>query len=394
MKHFLKGAFLAGALCAQSLLAQIQITQSNLQFVAGTYETAFTSGKDIISGQKGANFTWVAKPVDSFAAVDPTTYVTSPLPQFAGTLWSPSFELLAGGAGVDTYTIFASTQTGYKQVGIALDEQKYSLNNLTGNPNDSLLFAAQLAQTTGELTYVAYPATVNSSWRSNYRYQINGTMTITLAGIVSTPVAKAAHITQTDSVVGWGKIQIPTSQNGLSDFYDVLMVKTHYKQVDSFYLAGQPFPDQLAAALGIQQGAETEMYALNFWRGSMMPIAGILYYSDSTYSTASPDYIFDHSVPAKGTSVQELSDVKQVVAYPNPARDNVVVSFEQSRPEMVQVEIRNIMGELVQKVPVMSPAYRVEVPISLDGIARGAYSYSVVTSDGKRLATGKFIVTE
>jgi len=76
--------------------------------------------------------------------------------------------------------------------------------------------------------------------------------------------------------------------------------------------------------------------------------------------------------------------------YPNPAIENITVSFNQSEKSNVEISILNLNGQMVynkQVKQVNKGAQNIELPVS--GLATGVYMVTVKNSDGKFI--GKFI---
>ncbi len=81
----------------------------------------------------------------------------------------------------------------------------------------------------------------------------------------------------------------------------------------------------------------------------------------------------------------ELAASVQLMAYPNPATDHLIVNYELEKPSTVNVNIYNAMGQLV-----MSPVQNVsqytgsqKVAVSVEDLTSGLYLIEVALEDGK-----------
>ncbi len=79
-----------------------------------------------------------------------------------------------------------------------------------------------------------------------------------------------------------------------------------------------------------------------------------------------------------------------LMAYPNPANESTIFSFNSNADGTAQIEIRNLAGQLVSATSADVMNGRNEVSISLTNLANGVYSYHVTV--GGETKTGKLVV--
>ncbi|MBI3259259.1 MAG: T9SS type A sorting domain-containing protein [Ignavibacteriae bacterium] len=340
----------------------------------------------------GPNLNATATSITSFDVSIPLTYTTRQNPAFTDALYLESFENLTTTAGFKIQNVYTAEDNGYKQKGVAIDEQRYGLEMVTKNPKDSMIIPAQNAITKGERVILKFPVTSGDVWNSDFTWTVSGTVTISPT-FNNTPISKIGNISQHDSIIGWGKAQIPTGDGKLSAFYDVLVEQRTYIQVDSFYLDGKPVEPLYAGLLGIAQGKATKENSRKFWRNSMIDMATVNYGTDSTFTTPQSTS-FDGSVPAGPTSVDENAILSNSIAYPNPTENEVTISYSQTNESMTTVEFFNLLGTVVKSVPVFSQAETVNVPISLSELSSGMYRYSVRNQNGVVIGQGNVTITQ
>lgn len=392
MKSFLLFCSFIILIISVQLQAQVVITKSNFEFKSGTYPNNATLQKDYFSQLTGPNLIIAPPALSSFGGVSTVTFFDSEFPQPSNSLFTNSFENLNSNAGFNIQNIFVVDDLGFKQTSVMTEEQHYDLSAQTGNPNDSLVIPSQLAFTTGERMILKFSATSESVWTSNFSWTVTGNITVNSVGLKNTPITKFATIKQQDSIIGWGKAQIPTGGGRLSAFYDVLIEQRTLVQVDSFFLNGQPVSQLIGGALGLKQGSTTVELFRKFWRTSFINLVSINYGKDTTFTT--PLSIrFDGTIPPI-TSVDEDFTASNSIAYPNPTSNNVTISYNQTSNTMTTIEFFNLIGTNVKSVPVYSPAETVHVPISLSEFANGLYRYSVRNQHGRILSQGSVTVVK
>ncbi|MEM1122994.1 MAG: T9SS type A sorting domain-containing protein, partial [Bacteroidota bacterium] len=78
-------------------------------------------------------------------------------------------------------------------------------------------------------------------------------------------------------------------------------------------------------------------------------------------------------------------------AYPNPAKDELIIDFELEMSTVVQIEIYNLDGQLIQQIDNNKlPAGKYQERISTADLAAGTYFYGITTEKGRLM--NKFVV--
>ena len=87
------------------------------------------------------------------------------------------------------------------------------------------------------------------------------------------------------------------------------------------------------------------------------------------------------------TGIDEISNKSSLIAYPNPANDNVKISYKVS--ETSEIIFYNIVGEQVKKFRVSAGANQIDVETS--ALPSGTYFYSMI-SDSKITETKRLVI--
>ncbi|MBN2863370.1 MAG: T9SS type A sorting domain-containing protein, partial [Bacteroidales bacterium] len=88
------------------------------------------------------------------------------------------------------------------------------------------------------------------------------------------------------------------------------------------------------------------------------------------------------------TAITEIYD-NGLKIYPNPARNKMIVEFDNPRNERLKIRLININGQIVAEKSIVSQG-KVETDIDLSGLSPGLYTLKI---SGDRLnATRKLII--
>ena len=92
------------------------------------------------------------------------------------------------------------------------------------------------------------------------------------------------------------------------------------------------------------------------------------------------------SVPPPPGGLQVPSGANGVAVFPNPARDMLTIEF--TRIHFGEIWIYDVTGALLE----MKPMAEGRTNLDVSSYANGLYLYSIGSSDGRKMATGKFAV--
>ncbi len=219
--------------------------------------------------------------------------------------------------------------TGITAVGIAvygekIAHQKIDLSAMPGmSVGDSLVFIEQTINYSAPNYLLTFPATANANWTSEYSYSTDFNAWIASMSLSNTPGQRVTHVTQLDTVTGWGTVVLKDENGIMTDSIDVLEVKTHVLVSDSFYIMGMPVPDAQLAALGLSQGMESEEFTKKYYRiGEVTPLIAT-YYNDATFATPTRTEVHTDRLPLV-LSVKSLSKKVAVTVYPNPVNGRTI----------------------------------------------------------------------
>ena len=332
----------------------------------------------------GANATWDISAIGYNAGVYSTQYVSSTNISLPGaTFYVPlSFDLTPA----VTYDVKAwevINASGIISLGESMDQQTIDLSALT-DPGDNLVFPAQTVPYSSPRTIIKFPATYNDNWSSNFRSVTNFNATIQSMLLNNVPAQRATNTVQHDTVIGWGRIRVKDANGTPSAYMNVLQVKTHIAQSDSFYVNGLPVDNSILSNLMMSQGMVTEFFSINYYRpGEVTPIVQ-REYTDATYAGTTTTYVHQNRLP-DGTGVADIADENGISIYPNPVKNGFVsVHIENDISGAWTYELRNMMGQVVSSERITLRGSRATINLGTSN-APGIY-YLQLNRNGEKIS--------
>jgi len=269
--------------------------------------------------------------------------------------------------------------------------QSFPIGSVTMGPNDSLVFPVQSDVYPQPDVILNYPATYNSNWSSKSRSITNFNLTVAAYSLNKTPGAKVTNRIRTDSVVGWGMLNVPYPTGGQSQYDSVLEVKESIMDLDSYYLGGSAAPAPLLSAFGLSNGARSGANRYIFYRtGHNEPLFEI--FMDSAWkkpqlAAYDAQYTVFMGIDLRGPESFASS------AYPNPVSNRSLnLQFNKTSPGVWTITISNIMGQTVNSVELSQGIGNISTQVAMPpSAANGVYIYSIRAEDGS-VSQGKFLL--
>jgi len=249
-----------------------------------------------------------------------------------------------------------------------------------GGANDSLVISAQFV---AHPTFYRTKLPLTSGTTANrvaYSTSFQTFVTVEKLGLKQAALRVVQHTQQVDSIAGWGTMRVPGA-SGSSLPIRVLMQRSRFQQIDSFYLDEQPAPANLLKVFGWSQGSVAAWYADAFLRENSSQPLLLLYYQDATYQTLHyPFGVWYSAEPDVVTSTRPKSAAQPstIMAYPNPVTDGrlTVVSGTNGRSS-IKLTVRDLLGRQVAA----AAATTGEPSEVLRGLPAGLYLVEVQTTD-------------
>ena len=276
---------------------------------------------------------------------------------------------------------------GIARVGAYKLPESFSIGTITGGTNDELTFTGNNSVFVNPGYEVKFPSTYGTTWSSTYRFETDFELTVAAFSLASAPGQQRQNVTQTDSVVGWGQLRLPTL-GGVSILYDVLLMKQSLNYIDSVFLGGSPAPPQLLAGFGLTQGQTGKSNKYVFYAAGFERPLLIIEMSDD-WQSVERSY---HTAAGLATfSVDEFSSINAINAYPNPVKAGSMVSFDVTETtQELRLQIMDASGKCMVDEALEaanSGNWQWKVPSEFPV---GLYSFSLTNATGSK--SGKLIV--
>ncbi|MCX6231315.1 MAG: T9SS type A sorting domain-containing protein [Bacteroidetes bacterium] len=367
--------------------AQITLTQSNTLFTAGSMTVIEGDTTAFILPTQAANQQWnysnLIQKTSSILNYIPSANTNFPLATFIDTAGTSPI-IPNKYYYLDTY--YQTSSVGTKALGYVIKNQKYPIGGLTLNNADSIIFPNQFFTYTSNSYLMPFPCTMSTSWKTTTRSVSNFTLTITNYSIINAPCQKVTNTTRQDTVVGWGKLRVPTAL-GPSIAYDVLMVKRNVIQKDSFYMYGSEADPALLNAFGLSQNQTTITNRFMFWRENARYPLLLLNFGSDNFSKISSVF-YDGTAQFDPSSVDMINQNNDINIYPNP-NNGVFYLQISNKNDAFDIKIYNLLGQIVFAKSYNS-AYNDIIELDVAFLKKG--SYIVRYNSKTKLLNSKLVI--
>lgn len=375
----------------------ITLNSSNVPIPTGTFTFNEITTNNPPSPIIGNNQTWNyatyfnLDTFDTFFFEEEDPFYTS----VGVDVYQPAFKLLNQELGYNLYSEFDFNENGVEDKGVYIDQQVYSLQQLTGNATDNITFPLQGYILNNPRKVMKFPMTNGTSWESTSNFSTNFTIKVTAFGLNNAPARHAYRTERKDTIVGYGKMSVYTP-NGPSISYDVLMDKSVQYSVDSFYLNGAPAPAVLLNAFSVAQGQISGLsHTYNFYRvGSFNYLARFFYGTDATFTNLVSAFVTMEDLTTATSSLQELGkESYATVLFPNPSNGQEINLLLIGKVmDQVNYQITDLAGRMVQSKVNHKLDNNIMTIYLENNISTGIYMLLVKDINNKVIATEKITI--
>lgn len=229
---------------------------------------------------------------------------------------------------------------GWYDMGKRSSTVSYSIQPISGSPDDSLVFVGGADVFGGRIDKVKFPTAYQDHWVESHVETTNFQLTVTAYGLNKTPGYQKRILTEDREVVGYGKLTIPLENGDSSSPMDVLLVKDYRSAIDSFFLGGAPAPSFLLGAFGISQGMmSADSFYVFYTPGYGSPV-----YSLDIEGVYGTNPVYRPAAAKNTTSVQDLPLV-ELSGFPNPVSAGQTFTLQLAGDRLTgQVELCDVLG--------------------------------------------------
>ncbi|MDR3681587.1 MAG: T9SS type A sorting domain-containing protein [Flavipsychrobacter sp.] len=284
----------------------------------------------------------------------------------------------------DVRSLYNILPNGILKFGEKLDGKGYSLAAATGGLTDSIIFPQQVNLYSAPYTKIYFPATYNSIWSSSFSVSTAFLLNYAAGSLTHAACTYKSYVTEKDTVIGVGTVQVNTAAGKKSDFRSVIEVKVIYQQVDSFFEGTTPFTANVLQQFGLTQGQVTSTYDYKYYRaGETTPLVDV-FFADNTFSPQNITHTYVHTqrLPLY-TNVPVVTSQNDIDIYPNPVVNHMFTMNVPANLSGTTYRMVNIAGREILKGSI-STAGQVSINVP-STIASGIY-YMQLYSNGKQIS--------
>jgi len=309
----------------------ITLTAANTPLKAGAMTELIFDTTKLAVPSKGANQTWNYGSTALQTSFADQIFPSTDKAFTSAAVFDTIGEDVLVSSGSESYGIpydevFDMGTSSIVEPGISVPANGYNIDEISGGTNDSLWVPAQDAMFSTPVNYLAFPATMGSTWSTanatrTIDMQVRVAALALLYGTGKIDFKKISSFSITDTVIGWGNLTVP-SMSGSGATTPVLMVKMNEVRVDSFYLNGSIAPAIILSEFHLKQDTVSSYYSYAFYaQGSFAPLLKI-YYSGPNYTVP----MSAESYQSTSAGVAEPSQAQGIQIYPNPATSSLSIA--------------------------------------------------------------------
>jgi hypothetical protein len=241
-----------------------------------------------------------------------------------------------------------------------------------------------------------FPVDVNYKNVIDVRKVLNFNLTIGAYALNNTPGQIVTHLHRADTVIAYGKMSVYT-ENGPSEFYDVLAIKSWQREIDSFYIGGMPAPQVLLDAFGLTQDYITAAdynNRINFFRANASTPLMIMLFEDNPFESYIGIYTDGDNLTTLNTD-ELVKENYSVFIYPNPSVNRTIsLQFIGKKVEKVNYELFDLLGKKINsEVNNLTVNNTLSINFSNE-IEAGNYILKCFDQDGNVIANEKIQINE
>lgn len=382
MKSFLTKSLLIVFLANCSLYSEILMNRADFPIKATYLSEGYSSAQtDIQAPSTGENQTW-----DISNLTNLTPYSQNYIDASTDEYYKNAFSYTPVVYALQSFYINSNDYVGidensYFRIGRKITEVTYPISSVTGGANDNLHIDGGYFPFGGKFDYIQFPLKYNSSWTQDFSIPTNFHLTVEGFGLSDAPGQYISYQTQTRTVVGTGKLTMPSKDGGIMTI-DALLIKMERTSKDSVFLNGQPAPQVLMSAFGLEQGATS---------------------SDETYIFYAPGYgtsVASYDMTNSYITYESLSDATLGIAtsntnnlniFPNPVKagSNITISNPENNISIMKIIDQNGKQVLSNEAIGGQGINNLNIP---SFIIPGSYLLQSIDKNGNTSSTTKIII--
>lgn len=303
----------------------------------------------------------------------------------------PSFATLLGGLGIqNSFNYNSIDDSGYGSWGSIGEEVSVPLGPVTGMDADNLTILELVIQFDQRRTLLPFPLTYGDAWTHNATYNVDFLVTVAGFGLQGVPAGQTIQDSVSYEVAGYGTVILPNPQGADQEPVSIegLLIKRDRITTNNYTLAGQPAPQLMLDAFGLEQG-EIQFNTRYFVYAKGLPrsAANIAVNGNGEITSFT---ISDDITQLISSTSKAGAEPTQAKAFPNPIVAGGALSVE--LPATIQngtLQLLDAFGRQVAVWPVNGLQGQI-VPCNLPAhLQAGLYVYRIIENNQEVRGIGK-----
>lgn len=280
--------------------------------------------------------------------------------------------------------------TGRGPVGGIYEPTAVPLALLTGGATDTLKVLRTVEDFMGRKANIQFPLNYGDTWAYDISSDADFLISVAAFGVQNAPAGQITRDSAVASVSSYGTLILPNPSGIGSVSMDVLMVKRVRKVVFTYTLGGQPAPQVMLDALGLEQGESQDFTRYFFYaKGLPRSAANIRVNGNGEIDLFTiPDEI--KNIVSSTSKV--AAEPVQVTAFPNPASGSFQLAFDKPDAQDWTVELHNALGQMVHRQVIAGGAGATHADVLLPNLPAGLHHYVLRSRTGMVMASGSVVL--
>lgn len=340
---------------------------------------------------EGANVVW---DYSGQALINPVSYTKEPVDSDSTFTTANLREVTTGLAldlvEQDVYFYERLDDEGFRVLGRSVAALTLPAQTLTGGPNDTIAFLGSANVYEEPLYYIKFPLNFEDSWNTEINITGDYLMTVTAFGLNQVPASSNYNYVETNTVAGFGTLILPHPDGTGTVSMEALLLKSSTVRTDSFFLAGQPAPQVMLDALGLEQGLTETDTEYSFYAKGLNRSAMFIGVENGQITDSNIADEVKNVVSSFGFVPPNLIATR---VFPNPTTGDFQVNFEKTDARNWTISLYNPLGQLMKQEIIDAPDGAVTGEISLPPSASaGLYQYVIRNADMRVRASGQVLL--
>lgn len=299
-------------------------------------------------------------------------------------------EILGGLATRPGEEYYLVDDTGRGPVGGIYEPTALPLALLTGGATDTLKVLRTVEDFMQSKATIQFPLNYGDTWAYDISTSSDFLISVAAFGVQNAPSGQITRDSAVLSVAGYGTLILPNPSGVGSVSVEALMVKRERRLEFTYTLGGQPAPQVMLDALGLQQG-ESQSFTRYFFytQGLGRSAANIRVNEDGQIDLFTIPDDLKNIVSSTSEVAAELIAAK---VFPNPSSGSFQLAFDKPDTQTWTLDMYNFLGQSVHRQQIADPSGSTYTTVQTTALPAGQYRYILRNAAGRMMAAGNVVM--